>query len=92
MNNYKNILTDGRQLKAGRVILGLTINQVAEAVNLNRNSVMHAEAFHALPHSTHSGEFIAEYLITNGIEFNVVDGKPGINFNGSPSRINIYRK
>ncbi len=39
MNKYKNVLTDGRQLKAGRTILGLSIKDIAEAVGLNKNTV-----------------------------------------------------
>jgi len=84
---YRHILTDGRQLKAARVLAGLTIREMAELIGMNRNSVMRIESFNALPLHTHAGDRIVEALQEQGIEFVIQDGKPGIFFSGATKRI-----
>lgn len=62
-------VTDGRQLKAGRIILGLTVDEMAEAAKLNRNSVLRVERFQNLPYYAHAADKIAKALEERGISF-----------------------
>lgn len=82
----RHTLTDGRQLKAARIIVGLTIREIADLIGMNRNSIMRAESFESLPFHTFAGDRISEALQDIGIEFVVQDGKPGILFSGATER------
>ena len=84
---YRGTVVDGRQLKAGRVLAGLTIREMAALVRLNRNTVLRVEKFHTLPLFTHAGDRIAEVLMSLGIEFVVQDGRPGVFFSGATQRL-----
>ena len=83
---YRHILTDGRQLKAARVMAGFTIREMADIIGMNRNSVSRIESFKSLPFYTHAGDRILESLQEQGIEFVVQDGKPGVFFSGATER------
>ena len=84
---YRHILTDGRQLRAARVMAGLTVREMADIIGMNRNSVMRIEAFKALPFHTCVGDRIVEALKEQGIDFVIQDGKPSVFFSGATERI-----
>jgi len=89
---YRHILTDGRQLRAARVIAGLTVREMADLIGMNRNSVMRIEAFRALPFHTHAGDKIVETLQERGIEFVIQNGKTGVFFSGATERVKGRRR
>lgn len=80
-------VTDGRQLKAGRVILGMTINDMAEVAGLNRNSVLRVEARKTLPNHAHAAELIQRAMEDRGIRFIVQDGSAGVLFQAAQRRL-----
>ena len=77
---------DGRQIKAARIILGLTIRQMADLTGLNRNSVLRVEAFRTLPRSAFAADKIIEALETKGIIFTFHKGEAGISFKAANQR------
>ena len=77
---------DGRQLKAGRMILGLTMQQVGEAAGLNRNSVMRAEGKRRLPRFCWAGDRISDYLEREGVSFDIEGDVAVIRFASDPAR------
>ena len=79
-------VTDGRQLKAARVILGMTINQLAEAAGLHKNSVMRVENYGTLPRSAHAAGRMQKALEEMGIVFEVKDGRAGVLFTAATKR------
>lgn len=85
-------VTDGRQLKAGRVILDMTIDDMAEAARLNRNSVLRVEAHETLPISAYAAERIQRTLEDRGIAFIVRDGLAGVLFKAAQRRGKTSRK
>ncbi len=62
MSDFKYIVTDGRQLKAARIIAGLTIREMADLAGLNRNSVMRVEALKSLPYYSWTADKLATAL------------------------------
>ncbi len=86
MSDLKHIVTDGRQLKAARVVAGLTVREIAEAAGLNRNSVLRVEASETLPYFAYAADKLAVVLQERGIIFTVVDGTVGIMFSAPSSR------
>lgn len=79
-------VTDGRQLKAGRIILGLTIQDMAEAAGLHKNSVIRAEGYGTLPHHTYAATKIQKALESLGIKFEIKDGRAGLFFTAATKR------
>ena len=73
-------VVDGRQLKAGRTILGMTIREMAEAAGINRNSVLRAEALKTLPRFSWAADKIADVLQESGISFELENGQAGVWF------------
>lgn len=71
---------DGRQLKAGRVILGLTIREMAHLAGLHRNSVSRVEQVRNLPLSAYAADKIADVLNANGITFIISKESLGLCF------------
>ena len=78
--------TDGRQLKAGRVILGMTINDMADAAGINRNSVMNVEKLQTLPLHAWAADRIAAALEQRGITFTAADNNAGVCFTAAGAR------
>lgn len=86
-------VTDGRQLKAGRVILGMTINDMAKAAGINRNSVLRVEARHILSYHDYAAFRIQVVLEVLGVSFTVQDGLAGVLFQAASKRQKSpYRK
>jgi DNA-binding XRE family transcriptional regulator len=77
---------DGRQLRAGRIILRMTVRGMAEACGLNRNSILRVEAHETLPRSAWAADRIAAILQERGIVFTVEDGKAGVMFQAAAGR------
>ncbi len=77
---------DGRQLKAGRVILGMTVREMAEAANINRSSVLRVESTQTLPHFAWAADKISEVLQERGICFELRDGEAGVWFLSAKKR------
>lgn len=73
-------VTDGRQLKAARVIAGLTIDGMAAAAGLNRNSIMRVEKQTNLPRFAYAADRMKEALEAHGIMFEAENGKAAILF------------
>ncbi len=79
-------VTDGRQLKAGRVILGLTVEEVAKLANLHKNSVIRVESHTTLPHHTYAADRIKKSLENLGICFEIKTEHVGLFFPASIKR------
>ena len=79
-------VTDGRQIKAARVVLGLTIRQMADLSGVNRNSVLRVEATKTLPRSAWAADRIIKALEDRGINFTVQHNKVGLSFEAAPQR------
>lgn len=87
------MVTDGRQLRAGRIILGLTVNEMASLAGINRNSVLRVEGFGTLPYAAYAADRIMEALKRQGIVFTVRDGLAGVQFKAAYRRTKTpYRK
>jgi hypothetical protein len=80
-------VTDGRQLKAGRVILGMSIRDMAQATGLNRNSILRVEAHENLPHHAHAADRMVKALEERGICFTANDCLLGVHFEGLSKRL-----
>ncbi len=79
-------VVDGRQLKAGRTILGMTVREMADAAGINRNSVLHAESLKTLPSSAWAVDKITEALQERGISFELQNGQAGVWFSSARKR------
>lgn len=77
---------DGRQLRAGRMILGLTMQQMGEAADINRNSVLRVEGKKRLPRHCWAGERISEFLEQEGVMFDADGDVAVIRFASDPTR------
>lgn len=73
-------VTDGRQLRAGRVILGMTIEDMAAVAGINRNSVLRAEGSTSFTAPAYAASRIAKALTERGISFDTNPGKAAIMF------------
>lgn len=80
------MLTDGRQLKAARHILGLTLRDLADMAGLHRNTVLRIEAETTLPSSAIAADQIQTVLEEQGIRFDVGDGRASISFPAAVKR------
>lgn len=76
----------GRQLKAGRIILGLTVKDMAQWAGLHKNSVMRVEKYGTLPHFSYAAAKIEQALKILGIEFEIKDGRAGLFFHAGTER------
>lgn len=87
------MVTDGRQLKAGRIILGLTVKEMARLAGIHRNSVLRVESFGTLPFAAYAADRIMGALKRRGIIFTVKDGLAGVQFKAANRRTKKpYRK
>jgi DNA-binding XRE family transcriptional regulator len=84
--SIKSTVIDGRQLRAGRIILGMTVRGMAEAAGMNRNSVLRVEKHETLPYFAWAADKIAEVLQERGIVFTATGGKVGVMFAGAAGR------
>lgn len=71
---------DGRQLKAGRIILGISIREMATAAGIHRNSVIRTESQKTLAARSYAADRIRETLSKRGILFFTQDGYAGVQF------------
>jgi DNA-binding XRE family transcriptional regulator len=78
--NSTNSLLDGRQLKAARIIVGLSTRQMAVAASVNRNSVLRIEKLKTLPYHSWAADKIAAALQDRGVQFTASSGKAGVCF------------
>ncbi len=86
-------VTDARQLKAGRIILGMTIDDMAKASGLNRNSVLRVESFKTLPYHLDSARRIQIALEAQGVVFSIREGGYAeVSFKASETRQKLPRK
>jgi len=76
----KNILKDGRQLKAGRVIAGLTVRGMAEKAGVNKNTVLRVESQKVVPYFSYAADRITAVLEEMGISFDVDEKSFSITF------------
>ena len=60
---------NGQQLKAGRVMAGLTIDQLANKAGINRNSVIRAESSKHVEYRAYAVERIESALELYGVTF-----------------------
>ena len=79
-------VTDGRQLRAGRVILGMTIKDMAELAGLHKNSIIRVERYGTLPRHTYAANKIQKALESLGIMFEIKDGRAGLFFTAATIR------
>lgn len=86
-------VVDGRQLRAGRAILGLTIREMANLAGLHRNSVSRVESLNNLPVSAYAADKISRALTSQGIIFSTHERSLSIGFCGLTVRMGTkYRK
>jgi len=71
---------DGRQVRAARAILGMTLEEIARLAGLNRNSVHRLEHIGALPEFSYAGSRLTAAMEPLGIAFSVQDGNPAVAF------------
>ena len=71
---------DGRQVRAARAILGMTLDEIAGKAGLNRNSVHRLEHVGALPEYSYAGSKLAAAVESLGVAFTVQDGNPAVVF------------
>jgi transcriptional regulator with XRE-family HTH domain len=89
----KKVLLDGRQLKAARVVLGLTVRDLADISGYHRNTILREESRKTLKTYAAAAENIAYHLMQRGIKFIVQDGKVGILFDAPTVRDPVkYRR
>lgn len=79
-------VTDGRQLKAARVALGLTVRELAQKAGLNRNSILRVEALKEIPHNAFAVDCVADILRGMGVSFVRDQAQAGILFPASTER------
>ena len=78
MSEYRNIVINGLQLKLGRIAAGMTVREMAEAANINRNSVLRVEAQLRLPVFTYAADKITKVLLEKNISFRIDNDAPVI--------------
>lgn len=74
--------TDGRQLRAARAILGLTVVETAEIAGLHRNSVLRAEGQKKLPRQAHAANLISKAFEERGIVCDRSGAEISVRFDG----------
>lgn len=78
-------IIDGRQAKAARVILGMTVAEMAEAAGIDRKSVMRVEhmkglRLDVLGSAGYGADCIAKAVAERGVMFDVMDKQPIVRF------------
>lgn len=71
---------DGRQLRAARAILGLSVPDLAAEAGVNRNTVYRVEGLGAIPPRCEAAGRIAGALSSRGVSFGMQDGQAVIAF------------
>ena len=67
---------DGRQFKAARAVLGMTVREMAQVSGLNRNTVLRVEAQKTLPCPSFAVDRLTIALRERGISFSATgDGE-----------------
>lgn len=79
------MIIDGRQARAARVILGMTVRQMAEAAGIDRKSVLRVEHMKSIRlHYGGSGGFgvdcLARAIKARGVLCDVIEGEPIVRF------------
>lgn len=86
MDHFKSTVTSGRQLKAARTIVGLTIREMADAAGLNHNTITRVERLETLPYHASAADLMAATLQEMGIVFTAGDGRAGVSFSVATMR------
>lgn len=71
-------LYDGRQLKAARAILGKSVQQVADDIGVNKNTVIRAESYRPIPKHSFSADRLEDYYNKYGLTFQFDNGQATI--------------
>lgn len=71
-------ITDGRQVRAVRAILGMTQREMGKAAEVDRNTVWRAEKQERLPPRSYAAERLGRFAAENGIQCQMIDGKPAV--------------
>lgn len=80
---------NGRQIRAARTILGLTILETAKLSKLNRNTIMLLESRRSIHKFCPIAKRVASVFMDRGIEFVTINNKSGILFQSKNTIQNI---
>ncbi len=83
-------VVDGRQLRAGRVILGMNMDELAKVAGISRNSVSRVENLKTLPLHAWAADRMAEALQERGVIFTVDNDEIGAAFSAPNKRVRKY--
>ncbi|GGD93414.1 hypothetical protein GCM10011390_10240 [Aureimonas endophytica] len=78
-------IDDGRQIRAARAILGMTVQELADAAGLHKNSVLTVEAKKRIRRAPHTGgghsvSLIEKAIEARGVICDLIDGQPIVRF------------
>jgi len=71
-------VVDGRQLKAGRILIKMSVNEMAKSAGLHRNSVMNVENTHLLPYHVYAAKRMESVLKDRGVKFSITNNSIGV--------------
>jgi len=71
-------VVDGRQLKAGRILINMSVNEMAQCADLHRNSVMNVESKHLLPFHIYAAKRMETVLRDRGVSFSITNNSIGV--------------
>ncbi len=71
-------VVDGRQLKAGRILIKMSINEMARRAGLHRNSVTNVENKHLLPFHVYAAKRMESVLRDKGVKFSITKTSIGV--------------
>ena len=77
--------TDGRQLRAARAALGLTVEEAAALAGVNRNTITRAEKLARITHREHGAMLIGAGYERAGCLFGAADGLLQVAFSAAPA-------
>lgn len=87
---HSHSLVDGRQLVAGRAIVGWTVREMAAKAGLAKSTVNRVENEHTLPTSAYAADKMAKALEDAGVTFGSHAGGLTIHFD-APTRRTVKR-
>ena len=79
-------LTDGRQVRAVRAILGMTQREMRKAAEVDRSTVCRTEKQGRLPPRSYAAERLGRFAAEQGIRCQMTDGKPAVLIVGADER------
>lgn len=81
-------IIDGRQVRAARIILGMTVRQMAEAAGIDRKSVLRVEHMKGIRIGWDEGGLgvrsLSAAIEARGVLCDVIDGEPIVRFATTP--------